>query len=235
MKNSLSATALAAVALLAPLAAHAQATHTYAGNGATGFSGYLGKGSLTVTRDAANNITFSLAPSTGNLGGNAVALYLDSVPGGFADTSALSDNGDPGHEVVSGANTGSNPHINGTHTTPSRSIVKFAPGFKADYALSFEGTFIGLFKLMPGKDNSLVYIMGAGQKAAPFAITIPGAKIGVGPGQRFKFVASMINGAGAYRSNETLGPITPGSTEPVPGFNGTLTFTGFDTFPAAAH
>ncbi len=233
MKNLFTAAALVATALCAPLAAGAQTAHTYSGNGASGSSGYLGQGSLTVSRDGANNITFSLAPHGGDLGGNGVALYIDSIPGGFADTSALSDNDDPGHEIVSGANTGSNPHINGTHT-PSRSVVTFAPGFKADYALSFEGGFVGVFKLAAGKDNSLIYIMGAGQKTAPYAVTVPGAKIGVSPGQSFKFVATMINGAGAYRSNETLGTITPGSTQPVPGFSGGVTFTSFETFPTAA-
>ncbi len=232
MKSLFTAAALAATTLLAPLAAHAQTTHAYAGNGETGFSGYLGKGSLTVTRDKTGNITFSLAPHSGNLGGNGVALYIDSRAGGFADTSQFSDNGDPGHEIVSGANTGANPHINGTHK-PSRSLVKFPPGFKADYAISFEGSFVGLFKLAAGKNNSLVYVMGAGQKAAPYTLTIPGSKIGVSPGQSFKFVASLLNGNGAYRSNETLGTITPGSTQPVPGFNRSVTFTSFDTFPAA--
>ncbi len=227
-----------AAALLAPLAAHAQTTHTYTGNGATGFSGYLGKGSLTVTRDAKGDLTFSLAPHGGNLGGvgvaNGVALYIDSVPGGFADTSQFSDNGDPGHEIISGANTGTNSKINGKNPA-SRSLVKFAPGFKADYALSFEGGYVGLFKLAAGKDNSLVYLYGAGQTTAPYKITFPGSKIGVKPGQSFKFVGTLISAANAYRSNETLGPTAQGSVGAVPGFNGRVTFTGFDTFPTAAH
>ncbi len=234
MKNFLTTATLAAITLSAPLAALSQATHTYAGNGATGFSGYLGKGSLTVTRDKKGNITFSLAPHGGNLGGNAVALYIDSIPGGFTNTSQFSDNGDPGHEVISGANTGTNPRVNGTHK-PSRSMVKFAPGFGADYALSFEGGYVGLFKLAAGKDNALVFILGAAQKAAPYRVTIPGAKIGVGPGGHFKFVGTLLNSGGAYRSNETLGPTTTGITQSVPGFNGSVVFTGFDTFPPAAH
>ncbi len=226
-----------ATAFLAPLAAHAQNTHTYVGNGATGFSGYLGQGSLTITRDAQNDLTFSLAPHGGNLGGgnvaNGVVLYIDSVPGGFADTSALSDNGDPGHEIISGANTGTNSKINGKNPA-SRSLVTFAPGFKADYAISFEGSFVGLFKLAAGKDNSLIYVMGAGQTNAPYTITILGSKIGINPGGSFKFVGTLISTANAYRSNETLGPTVQGSTGPVPGFNGGVTFTGFDTFPTAA-
>ncbi len=226
-----------AAALLAPLAAHAQTTHTYTGNGATGFSGYLGQGHLTITRDTQNNLTFSLAPHGGNLGGagvaNGVALYIDSEPGGFADTSALSDNGDPGHEIISGANTGANSKINGKNP-PSRSLVTFAPGFKADYALSIEGSYVGLFKLAVGKDNSLVYISGAGQTNAPYTITIPGSKIGVKPGQSFKFVGTLISAANAYRSNETLGSTAQGTAGPVPGFNGRVMFTGFDTFPTVA-
>lgn len=223
-----------AATLAAPMAAPAQTTHTYAGNGASGFSGYLGQGSLTVTRDAKGDLTFSLAPHSGSLGGNGVALYIDSVPGGFASTSQFSDNGDPGHEIISGANAGTNSKINGKNPA-SRSLVKFAPGFKADYALSVEGSFVGLFKLAAGKDNSLVYIMGAGQTKAPYTITLPGSKIGVKPGGSFKFVGTLISAANAYRSNETLGPTVQGSTGPVPGFNGGVTFTGFDTFPMAAH
>lgn len=223
---------LAAV-LFAPLATHAQTTHTYTGNGATSFSGYLGQGRLTVTRDKDGNLTFSLAPHGGNLGGNGVALYIDSTPGGFADTSQFSDNGDPGHEIISGANTGTNPRINVGHP-PSRSLVIFPPGFKADYAISFEGKYVGLFKLAAGNDNSLVYLTGAGQTVTPYTLTIPGSQIRISPGQSFKFVGTLISAANAYRSNETLGPTVQGSTGPIPGFNGSVTFTGSDTFPAPA-
>lgn len=225
------AAALLAAALVAAAPARAQVSHTYSGNGATGFSGYLGKGSVTVTRAKDGDITFALYPNTKQLGGNAVALYLDTQPGGFASTATLADNGDPGHEIISGANTGTNPKINGDHK-PSRSVVTFAPGFKADYALSFEGGYVGLFKLAAGKDNSLIFVAGATQKQAPYTLTVPAAKIGLAPGSSFKFVATLISGANAYRSNETLGKTVAGSGGPVPGFNGPVTFVNFETFPA---
>jgi len=229
---------LIAILLAASAVAQAQATQTeakstYTGNGATGFSGYLGKGSLTVARDAQGNITFSLAPQGGVLGGNGVVVYVDSTLGGFADTSQLSDNGDPGHEIISGTNTGTNPAINDKNS-PSRSLVTFPGGFQADYALSFEDSYVGLFKLAAGKDNSLIYIAGASQRDGRHTLTIPGSDIGISSSQRFSFVASLISGANAYRSNETIGDTVQGNAGQNPGSNGSITFTEAKLFPTSA-
>ena len=80
----------------------ANATHFCTGNGATGFGGPIGNGNLAITDDG-TNITFTLN-NAGGFSGNDFVLYIDSVAGGFADTSAFSDNGDGGRESVSAAN-----------------------------------------------------------------------------------------------------------------------------------
>ena len=41
----------------------------YTGNGATGFGGPVGQGSLAVTDDAAGNVTFAFTPSAGHPSG----------------------------------------------------------------------------------------------------------------------------------------------------------------------
>lgn len=242
MQRKLIPAAIAATALLLPPTGHAQTTQTFNGNGQSGFSGFLGLGSLTVSQSTAGDVTFSLTgggPNGPTLNDNGVAVYIDSVTGGFADTSQFSDNGDAGHEIVSGANTGTNPGINGgvngnPANLPSRSLVTFAPNFGADYALSFESGYVSLFKLAAGGDNSLIYVTGAGQNGAPLTLTVTSAQLGLSSGQGFSFAGTLISGTSAFRSNESLGDI--GAVTSNPGFNGGITFNNFNTFgtPAAA-
>ena len=63
---------------------------TYMGNGASGFNGSVGNSSLTIT-DSSGELQFTLT-TTGTFTGtmpppNDLVIYIDSVTGGFGDTS----------------------------------------------------------------------------------------------------------------------------------------------------
>lgn len=191
--------------------AHA-ALSTYAGNGATGFGGTLGNGSLSLS-DSGGNLTATFNPS-GGFSGNDVVVYIDSTAGGFANTSTFSDNGDPGRTAISAANNGN----------PSRDLISFPLGFAADYALEFENNvFTGLFQLVSGGNNSLNYVTGATPvSGGPYTVTFPLSSIGIAQGQSFNFLADLIS-TSAYGSNETIGTSTTvpdTGAAPNAGFNG---------------
>ena len=201
----------------------------FAGNGATGFGGTLGNGSLSFTDDGAGNLTATLNTS-GSFTSNDVVVYIDSKTGGFADTSSFSDNGDLGRTAVSAYNSG-----NGG--TPSRELITFPTGFTADYAIEFENTvFNGLFSLVAGGNNSLNYVTGASPGGTD-SLTFPLADIGLTQGQSFKFVGDLIS-TSAYGSNESIGASTTvpdnGGDAPNAGFNGTVTFSSPDTYVSTA-
>jgi hypothetical protein len=191
----------------------------YLGNANTGFGGTVGNGNLTMTDDG-TNLTMTL--TTGNALNDDLVVYVDSVAGGFPDTSLLSDNGDGGRTAISGFNGGN----------PSRTLVTFPSGFNADYAFSIENGFIGLFGLAAGGNNSLTFITGQGQSGNPnagsYSITLPLAALGVSAGQQFHFVGTYVS-TSAYRSNETIGPSDAPSGNLA--FSGQLDFTGSDVYP----
>lgn len=200
----------------------------YAGNNATGFGGPVGKGTLSVTDDAAGNVTFSLTPGAGHpsVDGNSLVVYLSTGATGITDTFPLSDIGDSGRRAISGYN------YFGPDLDPSRSVIAFPAGFQATYALSMEGGFVGLFQLpLAGGDGGLTYVTGAGQSGNPLAVTFPLASIGLTQGQSFNLVGTLIDGTAAYRSNETIGPTSPDiSTGGNPGFNNLITFSSAFTY-----
>jgi hypothetical protein len=197
----------------------------YAGNGGTGFGGAVGNGSVSITDTSSSmTVTFNRGAS-GNLD-NDLVLYLDTQPGGFADTSQFSDNGDGGRTAISGFNS----------SNPSRTLLTFASGFTADYAISIENSFIGVFQLEAGGNNSLNYLFGQAQSgvdsAASYSITLTAAQMSqigltAGSGQLFAFVGSLDSDT-AYRANETIGPsiTVPGDASGNAGFANPQTFTG---------
>jgi hypothetical protein len=198
----------------------------YSGNGATGFGGPLGNGNLSIT-DSGGNVTFTLNNS-GGFSGNDVVVYIDSVAGGFTDTSLFNDNNDGGRTAISADNSGN----------PSRVLISFAPGMAADYALEFENdTFDGLFALAAGGNNSLSFVTGNGPSTlgGPYVVTFPLADIGVTPGGSFSFDADLISVSG-YGSNETIGTsvtVPDGTNPPNAAFNGSITFATADTYTTA--
>ncbi len=115
--------------------------------------------------------------------------------------------------------------------TPSRTQVNFAPGFGADYGISFENTaFNGVFSL-PTDTSSLTYVTGqspfTGTNGAD-SVTVTYAQLGLTPGQSFSFVGTLLDPTSAYRSNETIG--TSATTVGDSGANGNAGYTGTQTF-----
>lgn len=215
------------VSLLACATAAASSSFaaTYNGNGATGFGGAVGNGNVNITDTSSSmTITFNRGLS-GNMD-NDLVLYVDTQPGGFADTSQFSDTADGGRTAISGFNSGN----------PSRNVVTFASGFQADYAISIENSFIGVFGLAAGGNNSLNFLFGTAQSGvdsdASYSITLNAAQMAqigliAGSGQSFLFVGSE-NSDSAYRANETIGnSVTTPDTGAAPngGFNGSQLFT----------
>ncbi|HSY17513.1 MAG TPA: PEP-CTERM sorting domain-containing protein [Candidatus Acidoferrales bacterium] len=206
----------------------------FSGNGATGFGGSVGTGSLTVS-DTASSLTFTLNRGSGTLD-NDLVVYLDTQSGGFTDTSTFSDNGDGGRTAISGFNSGN----------PSRTVATFASGFGADYALDIENGFIGVFQLASGGNGSLQFLFGQSQSgsdsSANYSITLSAAQMAqigltADSGQTFSLEGSLISNTG-YRANETIGTsvTTPdsGGDAPNSGFNGTQVFSSAPSYTLIA-
>lgn len=207
--------------LFAALSIAASAQTTYNGNGVSGFGGPVGNGVLTVT-DNATTINFSFTAGT-LFSSNDLVIYLDTKTGGVANTSTLTDNADGGRTAISG--------LSGS----GRTLVNFAAGFNADYAISFEpGSFAGLFDLSTPSNFGFVASAGlAGSGTGPFTFSIAKSDVGLSSAAPFTFIGTLISTSG-YRSNETIGTsvTVPGSVGDTPngGFTGTQTFSTFNTY-----
>jgi len=193
---------------------------TYFGNGATGFGGPIGNGSLSVTSDG-TNVNFSLTTGV-SFSGNVLALYIDSVAGGVGNTSTFTDTGDNGRRALSGL------------SDSGRTLAQFPAGFSADFGITVEPGFSGLFNLSNTANFGYLGSGGlSGSGTGPFTFAFPLSSLGLSPTDDFQFVGSLISGS-AYRSNETFGTSTtsPGSQGDAPnaGFTGTTAFSTAYTF-----
>jgi len=204
-------------AAFAGFALTSQAT-TYSGNGDTSWGGPVGSGLLTLTDDSSTlNLTFAKGVS-GDLGNNALVIYLDTVSGGFSDTSTLADTADGGRSAISG------------YSSSGRSTLTFASGFNPDYAVSIEGTYASLFQLNSGGDNSLTWITGAGQSgsgSATFTLSIPISDLGLTSGQSLELFGTLTS-TSAYRSTEAIAGADTGVVGWTP-----FTQTAFSTYTTA--
>jgi hypothetical protein len=221
---------LAAVPLAGALSAGlANAAVIYPGNGGSGFGGVVGNGSVTVSDSATSaNVTFTFNPS-GGFTGNDLVLYIDTVPGGYSDTSTLIDasgGSDGGEAAASGENVGGG----------TRTVASFPAGFGADFALGFENNvYTALYSL--GAGGSINYQTGgAPPGGGPYTITIPDSTLGITPGSSLSFVGTLTS-TSAYRSNETIGlsaTVPDGSgSAPNAGFNGQTIFAADETYTTA--
>ena len=197
----------------------------FPGNGATGFGGPVGTGSLSIS-DSLSGMTITFNRGAGAFNDDLV-LFLDTQSGGFNDTSMFSDNADGGRTAISGFSTGA--------SGISRTLASFPSGFGADYALSIENGFIGVFGLASGGAGSLNFLFGQGQSGnsldSTYSINLSTAEMSqlgltAGSGQTFHFVGSLIT-TGAYRSNETIGAsiTTPGDASGNAGLNNPQVFS----------
>ena len=193
-------TSIAAIALVLLAGASAQAT-IYSGNGNSGFGGPIGQGSLTLTDDGT---TVSGTFTKGANGFNDVlVIYIDSVAGGFGDTSGFGDGNDGLRKAISGFDGGTN-----------RSLLTFT-GMTPDYALPLghsSDNFGGSWELASGGGNSLNFINSAnlsptGTNSSPvYTFSFNLADIGIAPnsGASFQFLGTYTSNTG-YRSDEAIG------------------------------
>ncbi len=203
-----------AVALL--VGASAGAT-TYQGNANNGFGGAVGEGALEITV-VGDLIRFTLWRGSGDLNDRLV-IYLDTLPGGYADTTTLSDLADPGRGAVSGG---------------TDSEVAFPAGFAADLAIAFDASNGGfLYRLAAGGDNSLLYLADLGgddaASAASFSFAVDPTDLGIAAWSGFRFVATYLNASNRFRSDEAIGDGLPPDN---PGLPSSVTFTAARSFAA---
>jgi hypothetical protein len=192
-------------------------TYSYTGGGA-GFGGPLGGGTLHFESDA--NRLYVGASIAGGLGGNIIAVFLDTHAGGFANDSLLNDQADGGRRVASRL---------------TRDVQDNFPVL-ADFVLEFGNGFTNVFRL---KTGSLDFIApasagtggnsGAGQREA----SIPLSTLGITPGGNVNFFTVLISNTG-FSSNEGIPNPNMGGN---PGFGSPpapVTWPDFHRFTTAA-
>ena len=181
-------------------------------------------------------VSFSLALGNGNTSFNDIAFYFSTGSGGVTNTSDVTDTGDEGRRAISGDSA-----------VTGRSLVNFAAGFSARYAVALDANGnANLFQIVPGQ-GYLTYLSGAnathttGSNVYGFSLNESQLGLTAGSGASFDFVASLSNsnqdfngdgsGGGFFRSNETIGASNVDSNAMDNlGNTGTLTYSGFDTY-----
>jgi uncharacterized protein (TIGR03382 family) len=200
-------TSFAVVVVAGSLLSASALAANYSGNGNSGFGGPIGLGSLTLTDDGT---TVSGTFTKGANGFNDVlVLYIDSVGGGFADTSGFADGNDGLRKAISGFDGGTN-----------RSLLTFS-GMTPDYALALgpsSDNFGGLWQLVNGGGNSLNFVSSTnlnptGNNNSPtYTFSFNLADIGITPnsGASFKILGTYTSNSG-YRSDEAIAGNTSGT------------------------
>jgi hypothetical protein len=209
------------------LGASSVSAAVFNGNGNTGFGGAIGQGSLTLT-DNGSTVSGTLTRGTNGQFSDALVIYIDSVGGGFANTSGFSDNADGLRRAISGFNLSS-----------QRSSLTFDTNFRPDFVIALgpsSDNFGGLWSLANGGANSLgfltsVNLIPVGNNAATnYSFSFNLATIGLTPGagQSFKLFGTYISNT-AFRSTEALAGNVTGNQ----GFN-PFTQSGFATYTTLA-
>jgi hypothetical protein len=168
------------------------------GNGNAGFGGVIGTGSLQIETLGDGTVNMTVTRGAGgwfDLG----AMYIDSVVGGVSNTSSLSDLGDGGRAGLSGSGFG------GEH-----SDLGFGANFAADYGITWETAFSGIFDLTSDSSNfgfvAAVSADGARDaNDASFSISFNMSDIGLNAGDSFRVVMTYLNSGNAFRSGEFIG------------------------------
>jgi hypothetical protein len=212
-----------AVALLSLTASAAMAA-TYSGNGATGFGGTIGNGSLSLTD---NGTTVTGTITTGADFNDGFVIYIDSTPTGANATQ------------ISSAAGFTDTADNNRGAITNRGLNTINLPIAADFALALlpaQGPFGGLWSLSNGAN--LPFIANANltplsATGGPYTFSFNLSDIGLTAGQSFNFVTTYLNGSNAFLSNETLSGTTGlGATNP--GTPSTVTLAGFQTYQSSA-
>lgn len=118
---------------------------TYEGNGATGFGGVLGPGSMAISDDGSTiNFTLNLTgPLVVGGGINGVVIYVDNGSGGgISNTSQLNDDGDSNRRLISAYDSGGYDNNYAGNGQVNRAIINFSdlaagqPSFQPQVAIS---------------------------------------------------------------------------------------------------
>ncbi len=175
------------------------AAATYSGNGNSGFGGPIGLGSLTLT-DNGTTVSGTVNKGPNNFN-DVLVLYIDSIAGGFADTSGFGDGGDGLRKAISGFDGGAN-----------RSTLTFAAGFRPDYAIALgpaSDNFGGLWQLNAGGANSLNFVNSVNlnptgvNNSSTYTFSFNVSELGLIPnsGATFALFGTYLSNTG-YRSDE---------------------------------
>lgn len=192
--------------------------------GGSGFGGPIGGGTVSVDSNA-NGVFFGFS-GLGDFSGNAIRVYIDSVPGGISDLSSaggFNDFGDFNRERFSRI------AANGV-TLP----------FDADSGFILASAFGGLgtgYQLTPGGNGSLTpYSVGATFSAVgefptlpEMEVFIPHADLGTTPGDTIDFVVTYANqndASSAFLSDESF-PFQFAGGNPGDGSAGPIIFEDF--------
>jgi hypothetical protein len=168
----------------------------------SGFGNVIGSSSfLYLDSDNSGNLFIGI-----DLGGggwnDSIVIYIDSVSGGFSDTTTLEDQNDPLRNAISGDGGG------------NQSELTFGSEFVPDYAIALRAAdnFAGLWQLAAGGNLSLNFVAsanlttnGTGQE---IELQISLANIGIAAGDSFGYVATLLNQGNAFRSDEFNGVAT---------------------------
>jgi len=187
---------LAAMANAAPIIIDGSGSTTGINNG---FGDVYGNTStLSIDSTLSGDITFTATKGISNINDTAV-IYIDNDNGasGITNTFELTDTGDGGRMAISGMS-----HI-------GLSNLGFAPGFAANYAITIEVGFSGLFEIA-SSPNNLNFV--SENCCAPiysntpiFYLSFNLADIGLSAGDSFDYFLTYLNSSNAFRSNEFNG------------------------------
>jgi hypothetical protein len=164
----------------------------------SGFGNVWGAGAeLHVDSDSAGNIYFGFRRGPGGFNDVAV-IYIDSIVGGFADTTTVEDDADGGRAAISGDGAGADAN---------QSEITFGASFRPDYAIAWESGFAGLFEIRAGGAGSNLFVqsLGGANVGTNWEGSILASNIGLTPGGSFNYVVTYLNSGNAFRSDEVMG------------------------------
>jgi len=199
------------------------ALSVYQGNGQSDRGGIIGQGSLAL-EDKGSWVSGTINKgSPGGTFSGILVLYVDVEPGGFADTTSFTANGN-----------GLQTAISGNSSWGSRSDAMFTPGFLADYAIA----------LGPDYGGALYHFAGDGsfdsytpitlsplndQLSSQYKFSFSWSDLGLADsphGLKFQSSYAINTGIHSLESYESIiGPA---------GFGQTLRFENYNTFGVVA-
>jgi hypothetical protein len=138
---------------------------------------------------------------------DGAVMYIDSAPGGFANTGDLTDYTSVPRGLVSGLGAKSG----------KRALLTFPSGFEADYAVYVRYHDAGAFRLSAASHEligaaqanasttALQYVQSNGTN---LELRVPLEPLALTPGSTVKFIVTLLNGSDGYRSDEFVGVTT---------------------------